>query len=77
MKTIFCYNTKMSFGLGAYHLSVEMSADGKKIKIFEGTPQQPKFIKSWDAMEELIKEVMETKENMEGAECLRRLFNLV
>lgn len=77
METIFCYNTKLSFGLGAYHLSVELSADRKKVKIFEGTPQQPQFVKSWDATEELIAEVEGTKENREGAEYLRRLLHLV
>lgn len=59
METIFEYNTRLSFGLGAEHLSVKVSTDKAKIKFYGGTPMHPKRLLVLDYNEQTIEDIKE------------------
>lgn len=74
LEFIWCYNTRISFGLGACHFSVR--TDGEKLFWFIGTPMEPERVRISDMDEEVIKDIKSTEVNAQGMEYLKHEYSL-
>ena len=74
LEFIWCYDTMVSFGLGACHFSVR--TDGEKLFWFMGTPMCPERVRITDMDEDVVKDIKSTGENAQGMEYLKHKYSL-
>ncbi len=72
METLFHYQTRLSFGLGAEMLLVE--TDGKKITFTGGEPMHPKKIGSIPFTQDALEDITTCPSSAQNMEYLKHKY---